>query len=179
MPKVLIAIADGIEELETAAVSDTLRRAGAEITVAAVGRQLITASRGLRIMADCLIDDSDSDFDLIVLPGGMPGAENLRNSARLRQLLVDQQTAGRPIAAICASPAVVLQRHGLLKGRRATCFPAYLELLDQPVDAPVVIDSGCVTSQGPGTAIEFALTLVELLFGSAKRAEIAAQMLAA
>jgi len=177
MPKVLIAIADGIEELETAAVSDTLKRAGAEITIAAVGRPQIVASRGLRILADCLIDEVEGEFDLIVLPGGMPGAENLRNSAKLKQLLKDQNEQGRLIGAICALPAVVLERHGLLKAKRATCFPAYLELLDQPVDEAVVVDGQTVTSQGPGTAIEFALTLVEKLYGPAKRAEIAAQML--
>lgn len=177
MPRVLIAIADGIEEIETAAISDTLKRAGAEITIAAVGRQQIVASRGLKIMADCLIDEIDAVFDLIALPGGMPGAENLRNSTKLKQLLTDQLASGRLIGAICAAPAVVLQRHGLIQGRRATCFPAYLELLDQPVDAPVVIDGNCITSQGPGTAIRFALSLVEGLFGAAKRAEVASQML--
>ena len=177
MPSVLIPIADGIEELETVSLSDTLRRAGCEITLAAVAKLQITASRGLKMVADALIEECSGPYDLIVLPGGMPGAENLRNSTKLKHLLIDQAQSGRLYAAICASPAIVLAQHGLLDDKQATCFPAYRDLLAKPLDANVVVDGSCVTSQGPGTALEFALTLIELLCSKSKRDQVAEQML--
>ena len=123
-PKVLIAIADGIEELEAVTVIDVLRRAQADVTVAGVSGKQITASRGVKIIADALISECiDETYDLIVLPGGLPGAENLRDSIELTNMLKKQADSDRLYAAICASPAYILQQHGLLKGRRATCYP--------------------------------------------------------
>ena len=180
--RVLVPIADGIEELEAVAIIDTLRRAGAEVTVASVTSGLqVTASRRVQLVADKLMQDCANDtYDLVVLPGGMPGAERLRDSAPLTALLKRQQADGRMLGAICASPAVVLQHHGLLGQRRATAYPGFAERLPQG-GAPgsrVVVDGSCVTSQGPGTALEFALTLVEQLFGAAKAADVAGMMLA-
>ncbi len=186
---VLVPIADGCEEIEVVCIIDVLRRAGAEVVVAAVptvttpgaGTQ-ITASRGVRLEADeplnaCL----ERTFDLIALPGGMPGAEHLRDCHELIDMLRVQAAAGRWYAAICAAPAVTLQQHDLLKGKRATCYPAFMEQLDAAtrVTERVVVDGNCVTSQGPGTALEFALTLVEVLFGQDKRLETAKPMLMA
>src|SRR4030042_3401980 len=112
--KVLIAIADGTEELEAVTIIDTLRRAQADVTIASVGNRQITASRKTKIVADCLIADCvNQDYDLIVLPGGMPGAEYLRDCRELKKLLGKQSATGKLYAAICASPAVVLQAHGL------------------------------------------------------------------
>lgn len=181
-PNVLVPIANGSEEIEAVCIIDVLRRAGADVTVASVGEHQITASRGVKIVADCLIGDCrDREFDLIALPGGIPGAENLRDSQALVALLRRQAAAGKWYAAICAAPAVVLSHHGLLHGRQATGHPAFsAQLTDgRPLDARVVVDGNCVTSQGPGTAIEFALTLVALLFDDAKAAEVAAPMLTA
>jgi protein deglycase len=179
IPKALVPIADGSEEIEAVCIIDVLRRAGAEVTVASVGDRQITASRGVNIVADCQIADCQKrDFDLIALPGGMPGAAHLRDSQPLVDLLRRHQAAGGWYGAICAAPAVVLSHHDLLGGRRATSHPAFREQLwdGQAADARVVVDGKCVTSQGPGTAIEFALTLVALLMGEAKAAEVAAPM---
>jgi 4-methyl-5(b-hydroxyethyl)-thiazole monophosphate biosynthesis len=177
--EVLVPIADGIEEIEAVCIIDVLRRAGASVTVAAVGGQQVTASRGVKLVADRLIADCvGTTYDLIALPGGMPGAEHLRDSRELEVLLKAQGREGRLYAAICASPAVVLRHHGLLENRRATCHPNFVSHLDHTGEAEerVVVDGPCVTSRGPGTAIEFALKLVELLFGEATAREVAQPM---
>jgi len=178
--KVLVPIADGIEEIEAVVIIDVLRRAEAEVIVASVGELGVTASRGVKLVADALIADCrDQVFDLIVLPGGMPGAENLRDSQTLQQMLIEQEKAGRLFGAICASPAVVLAHHGLLKNRQATCYPAFAEKLPHPCpdESSVVIDKNCITSRGPGTALAFALELLNQLFGEPTAQEIATAML--
>ncbi|MHC4237337.1 MAG: DJ-1 family glyoxalase III [Planctomycetota bacterium] len=125
-----IPIADGTEELEAVTIIDVLRRADIQVTVASVGPLQITASRGVKLVADCLIDDcKDHIFDLIVLPGGLPGAEQLRDCGSLIQMLQTQKEAGRLYAAICASPAVVLAPYDLLDGKRATCYPSFADAL--------------------------------------------------
>jgi 4-methyl-5(b-hydroxyethyl)-thiazole monophosphate biosynthesis len=180
--KVLVPIADGCEEIEAVCLIDTLRRAALEVTVASVDKLQVTASRGVKLVADALIADCKSQsYDCIALPGGMPGAEHLRDCAELIAMLKKQKTAGRLYAAICASPVVALQPHGLLDGVRATCFPSVRGKLNPSLacDDRVVVDGNCVTSQGPGTAIEFALKLVELLLGPQKAGEIAGPMLVA
>ena len=178
--KVLVPIADGSEEIEAVCIIDTLRRGGSDLTVASVGQLQVTASRGVKIVADARIAECvNRTYDCIALPGGMPGAEHLRDSAELIDLLKKQKQTGRLYAAICASPAIALRPHGLLDKVRATCFPAFRDRLDPAYasDERVVVDGNCVTSQGPGTAIEFALKLVELLFGAEKAAAVAAAML--
>jgi len=179
--RVLVPIADGSEELEAVSIIDVLRRAGAAVTVASVDSLQVTASRGVRIVADCWIDEvAGESFDLIALPGGMPGSEHLRDSAPLLALLKRQQEEGRLLAAICAAPVVVLQHHGLIAGRRATCHPSVAERLENQdaVTERVVVDGNLVTSRGPGTAVEFALALVSLLFGEATARQVGAAMLA-
>jgi len=177
---VLVPVADGTEELEAVAIIDVLRRAGATVTVASVtGARQITASRGVVIVADALIEEcGQMDFHLVVLPGGIPGAEHLRDSADLTRILKHQREKELLYGAICASPAVVLEHHGLLAGRQATCHPSFVDQLtakDQ-VDARVVMDGNCLTSRGAGTAVEFALALVERLYGKGKREEVAISM---
>jgi 4-methyl-5(b-hydroxyethyl)-thiazole monophosphate biosynthesis len=176
--KVLVCIADGIEELESVTVIDVLRRAGAEVTVASVNEITITASRETKIQADKSIRDCvDEEFDLVVLPGGMPGAENLKKSADLQEILKNQAQKGNFYAAICASPAVVLAELGLLENKKATCYPAMKDKLPNWQNQPVVIDGNSITSQGPATALEFALKLTELLFDKQKSSQIAKAML--
>ena len=178
--KVLVPIADGIEEIEAVCIIDTLRRAGAEVTVASIGMLQVTASRGVKLVADVTIAScADVTYDAIVLPGGMPGAEHLRDSTVLVAKLKEQKASERLYAAICAAPAVVLQHHGLLKNVRATCYPAMQSQLDsnQVSNDRVVVHGQCVTAQGPAVAIEFALKLVEMLFGLAKAKEVSAAML--
>ncbi|MCU0520180.1 MAG: DJ-1/PfpI family protein [Anaerolineae bacterium] len=181
----LVPIADGSEEIEVVCIVDTLRRGGVTVTVASVMDDLqITASRQTRIVADVRIADcAGLTYDLIALPGGMPGAEHLRDNAELTALLVAQHDAGRLIGALCASPAVVLLPHGLLDGHRATCFPSFLPLLQAApnvvaLEDRVVDDGMLITSRGPGTAIEFALALVARLYTAEQAAEISARMLA-
>lgn len=177
----LIPIADGSEEMEAVTIIDVLRRAGSQVTVASVNDLQITASRGVRITADCLIDScADMGYDLIALPGGMPGAQHLRDSAVLKELLIQHDARGRLLAAICAAPAVVLQPHGLLAKRPATCHPSFSDRLvnQTAISKRVVVDGKLVTSQGPGTALAFSLTLIELLYGKEKRLQVADPMIA-
>lgn len=179
--KVLIAVADGIEELEAIAIIDGLGRAGADLTIASVQKQQITTARRIKITADCLISDClTKTYDLIVLPGGGLGAENFRDSNELIEMLKKQKEAGRFYAAICASPAIVFAPNGLLAGKKATCYPGMEGRLPDACAANqrVVVDGNCITSQGPGTALEFSLKLVELLFGNDKAKQLAKAMLA-
>ena len=177
---VLVPIADGTEDLEAVAIIDILRRADAKVTVASItGSRQVTFSRGMVITADTLLENCVTrEYDLVVLPGGIPGAENLRDSVDLIRLLKRQRETGQLYGAICASPAVVLEHHGLLEGRQATCHPAYVEQLTNKDRAAssVVVDDNCITSQGAGTAVEFSLALVEQLFGKEKRDEVAVGM---
>ena len=129
--KVLVPIADGSEELEAVAIIDILRRAGADVAVASVDQLQITASRGVKLVADRLISQCVNEtYDLIALPGGMPGAEHLRDCDELIGMLKQQEQDGRLYAAICASPAVVFQPHGLLEQKRATCHPGRVNALE-------------------------------------------------
>jgi len=181
----LVPITDGIEEIEAVCVIDVLRRAGVDVTVARVpsptsSDPTVRASRGVWLRAEVPLNEClDHEWDAIVLPGGLPGAEYLRDDPELTALLERQDEAGRWLAAICASPAVVLQRHGLIRGRAATCFPGLRDQLPTAVrsDDRVVIDGNLVTSQGPGTALEFSLAVVACLAGPERRAEIASQLL--
>lgn len=172
--KVLVPIADGSEEIEAVCIIDTLRRAGADVTVASVSGGTIEASRGVVIVADSLIGDcAGLEYDLIALPGGMPGSEHLRDSEVLKDMLLKQKDAGRMYAAICAAPAVVLEPFGLLGGKKATCYPTMMDQLTcETLDQEVVVDGNCVTSQGPGTALRFAVRLVEELMGKDKAHEV-------
>jgi protein deglycase len=177
---VLVPIAEGIEEIEAVCIIDTLRRAGANVTVASVGKREVIASRGVQLVADALIADCvDETFDCIALPGGMPGAEHLRDSADLIAKLKEQKQAGKLYAAICAAPAVVLKHHGLLDGVKATCYPSMQDQLDRQFVSrdPVVVDGQCVTGQGPGVAIAFALKLLERLFDAETAKRIGRAML--
>lgn len=176
----LVPVADGTEELEAVTIIDILRRAEVDVTVASVNGLSISASRGTRLTADRVINEcKDSMFDLIALPGGLPGAEHLRDNAVLTAMLKDQKAAGRLYGAICASPAVVLQTHGLIGGRKATCYPGMGRDFEnqEAVNETVVVDGTCVTSRGPGTAVPFALKLVELLTGTEKRNSVAKALL--
>ncbi len=177
----LVPIADGSEDIEAVTIIDVLRRAEVEVTVASVhSHRTITASRKTCIIADALLEESvDQDYDLIALPGGMPGAENLASSALLIDRLRRQRENGQWFAAICAAPGVALAPHGLLDGLAATGHSGFRDTLpDQSrVEERVVVDQNCITSQGPGSAIEFALALVEQVCGKEVRDKVAAPMM--
>lgn len=174
MSTVLVILAEGFEEVELIAPVDLLRRAGAKVTIAALGDGIHVVGRcGIVMHADTVLTAVEShDFDCLVLPGG-PGTKLLRADPRVNALVLRQHRAGRPIAAICAAPTV-LHDAGLLKGRRFTAHHSVAaEIPTLLSDERVVLDGGVLTSRGAGTAVEFGLALVELLFGAASREEVA------
>lgn len=178
MARVLVPLAQGCEELEAVTIIDLLRRAGIEVITAGLDDQPVKASRGVNLIPDTTLDNAlQQEFDLIALPGGLPGADYLNQDERIQSLLEKMAGNGKYIAAICAAPKV-LATAGLLENRRATSFPGTLEklnLANTELDAnPVVQDGKIITSRGPGTAMDFALTLIENLAGKDKRQEVEA-----
>lgn len=177
--KVLVPVAHGSESLETVVLVNVLRRASIPVQVASIETEtVVNATRDIRLLADVALADVESqDFDAIILPGGERGAERLAMCKPLIAKLAAQRLAHRWYGAICAAPALTLSPHGLLDGKQATCHPLFRERLLHFVDMPVVIDGHCMTSQGPGTSVEFALTWVEKLASVAERRRVAAGML--
>ncbi len=177
--KILVPVANGTEMIEALSIVDVFRRGGIRVDMASVNDLVFTSSHGVKIEADKLITDCmDETYDLVALPGGIPGAENLKNSAELAEILKKQNASGRLYGAICAAPAVVLKEHGLLDNKKATCHPAFIANLStsQASDDKVVIDSNCITSRGAGTSIDFALELLALIAGEEKKKEVAKAM---
>ncbi len=178
MKRVLVPLAEGFEELEAVTIIDILRRAGIEVVIASLAGSPVAGSHGIRIAADTpLAALAEQDFDMIALPGGMPGAMHLRNDARIAGLLRRHRAGGRPVAAICAAP-MVLEAAGVLDGRRATSYPGFLEDAKHTAvtGEAVVTDDGVITSRGPGTALDFALALVAELAGPAVRGEVESRL---
>ncbi|KOR33018.1 4-methyl-5(B-hydroxyethyl)-thiazole monophosphate biosynthesis protein [Achromatium sp. WMS3] len=178
MARVLIPLAQGCEELEAVTIIDLLRRAKIEVITAGLQEGPVTASHGTVLVPDTTLDNVlDQQFDLLVLPGGIPGADNLNQDPRIHNLLKKMVANGKYTAAICAAPKVLADA-GLLDGRNATCYPGVLDTFSQinlTQDA-VVTDNKIITSRGPGTAMDFALTLIEVLLGSAMHKTIETQL---
>jgi 4-methyl-5(b-hydroxyethyl)-thiazole monophosphate biosynthesis len=175
MPSVLIPLAPGCEELEAVTIIDLLRRAGIEVVTAGLEDGPVCASRSTRLLPDTTLDEAiQHDYDMIALPGG-PGADRLRDDTRILELLRRMAAAGRFTAAICAAPKV-LAAAGLLEGRRVTAFPGTFEGLNVPrltlTRDAVVRDDRIITSRGPGTAMDFALELIEALAGREVRVKV-------
>jgi len=178
MAKVLVPLADGCEELEAVTIIDLLRRAGIEVVSAGLNPGVVKASRGMQLVPDLTLDSALQDeYDMVVLPGGMPGAAHLKSDPRILQLLKDMAAAGKYTAAICAAP-MVLAEAGVLEGRQATSYPGFLDALPGvTVSAAAVVQDGKVlTSRGPGTAMDFALALIETLAGADKRQQVEAAL---
>jgi 4-methyl-5(b-hydroxyethyl)-thiazole monophosphate biosynthesis len=176
MPSVLLPLANGSEDLEAITVLNILRRAGIEAVSASLDGQAIRGSRGNVIVPDTSLDEAlKRDFDMVVLPGGQPGTNNLKADARIIKLVRDMATDGRYVCAICAAPSI-LAVAGLLDGKNATSFPGALDAFPRVSrqSQAVVEDGKLITSRGPGTAMDFALTLVERLSGKSKREEVEA-----
>lgn len=171
---IYLFLAQGFEEIEATAPLDLLRRAKAEVRTVGVGSRRVTGSHGIEITADLLDKDLDrGDMEMIVLPGGMPGARNLEQSPAVRESLESCAENGKKIAAICAAPSI-LGHMGLLRGHKAVCFPGYEDELgaDEVLFTPTCVSGNIITARGAGVAVEFGLKLVEVLFGEQKAKEI-------
>ena len=180
MARVLVPLAQGCEELEAVTVIDLLRRAGIDVVTAGLDDQVVTASRRVRLVPDAVLDDVlDEEFDMVVLPGGLQGADHLDQDPRIEELLTRMTAGGHFTAAICAAPKV-LASAGLLDGKSATSYPGIIDAMDldstRLMKDPVVIDGKVITSRGPGTAMDFALALIEQLLGPEKRKEVEAPL---
>ncbi len=176
MPTVLVPLAQGCEELEAVTIIDLLRRAKITVVTAGLDDKPVKASRGVVLIPDTTLDQVlTQSFDMIVLPGGIPGADHLNQDPRLQQLLKDLHQQGKYTAAICAAPKV-LATAGILENKSATGYPGVLESLALPytkiLQTSIVKDDTVVTSRGPGTAMDFALTLIEILVGKHTRDQV-------
>ena len=180
MKKAIVFLANGFEEMEATGTVDILRRGGIGVkTVSITEDKKVTGAHNMEITADSVFKACDfSDVDALILPGGMPGSTNLNECKPLKELLLMHHGKGKTVAAICAAP-LVLGGLGLLKGRKATCYPGFESTL---IDAtatgePVEVDGNVVTGKGPGLVFNFALTLVSILKGEAVAKEVASGLL--
>jgi 4-methyl-5(b-hydroxyethyl)-thiazole monophosphate biosynthesis len=179
MSQVAVLLADGFEEIEAVTIVDVLRRADVEVRTLALKDKTVRGAHGISMQADGLLDqESKQEWDLLVLPGGQPGANTLRDDPRVASLIERQLGQNRKVAAICAAP-IALGAHGMLKGRNAACYPGFEnQLLGAKLSQEaVVVDGEITTSRGPGTAMNFALNLVEQLKGKAQAEAVRKGML--
>ncbi len=178
MPDVLVPLAPGCEELEAVTIIDLLRRASINVITASLNDKPVICARKTVILADTTLEEVENNaFDLIVLPGGLPGADNLNADQRIHRLINRLANEGKYIGAICAAPKVLVE-NGVLDGKRLTAYPGALDKIDtskvQLQDTLVQIDGKVITSRGPGTAMDFALTLIEILLDKKTRDQVEA-----
>jgi len=180
MAKVLVPLANGFEEIEAITIIDVLRRAGIDVVTASLNSdEKVDGSNGVSVLADTLIDDVKADeFDMIVLPGGIPGAEHLRDDARVQALLKEFDQKGKRVGAICAAP-IALYSAGVIKDE-FTCYPGYDQVIKNSnfKEDKVVESQNVLTSRGPGTAMCFALEIVKRLAGEDTYNQLKAGLLA-
>jgi len=175
MSKVYVLLADGFEEVEGLTVVDLLRRAGVEVRTVSIKQDVsVMGSHKINVIADTTLDYIHGDADMVVLPGGLTGTNNLKNSAEVDELIRRFDKEGKYLAAVCAAPTVYGEK-GLLKGKKATCYPGMEDGLvgAEWTEDSVAVDGNYITSRGLGTSIDFALKLVELLVSKDKADEIA------
>lgn len=176
MKKVFIFLADGFEEIEAIAPIDILRRAEVNVvTVSISNTKTVEGAHGVQVLADKLFSEVDfSTSDMLILPGGGVGTENLGAHTELNQLLTKQFNDGKPLAAICAAPSV-LGKLGILSGKEAICYPGFEDKLSGATvsEKSVVKDGTVITGKGPGVAIAFALEIVRTLKGEEVAAQVA------
>ncbi len=175
-----VFLAAGFEEIEAITVVDVMRRAGMDVkTVPITEHHSVTGAHGITLTADLLYDKVDFITpEWLIIPGGMPGAENLSKFAPLNSLLINQAQSGK-IAAICAAPALVLAPLGILKGKEATCYPGFESRMPDAVhrDAPVIALNNIITANGPSAALRFALAIVANSMGESVAQEVGSGML--
>jgi 4-methyl-5(b-hydroxyethyl)-thiazole monophosphate biosynthesis len=172
MAKLFVPFAEGFEEIEALTVVDVLRRAGIKVDMVGVPSSMVTGAHGVKITMDKKLPEVNvDDYDGIILPGGNPGYVNLGRSASLIEMIKKLNMKGKLIGAICAAPSV-LAKAGVLENRKATIYPGMEREIPYPRGDRLVVDNNIITSQGPGTAMEFALKIVETLAGSSKALEL-------
>jgi len=179
MPRVVVILADGFEEVEAMAIVDVLRRADIDTVTAGLHEGPVVSARKVKVIPDTVIDKVRSDdFDMIVLPGGQPGSDNLNADNRVKELLKSFSQKGKLTGAICAAP-FVLANAGVLQGKHATSFPSYKDRLGNVIyeEKTVVEDGNVLTSRGPGTALSFGLAIVARLLNKEKAQKIREAML--
>lgn len=181
MAKVYVFLANGFEDVEALIPVDVLRRGGVEVVTVSTDEdsQVVESAHGVGIVADAMFGDCDfSDADLLMLPGGMPGASNLYEHEGVRRAVLAQAAAGKKVSAICAAPAVVLAQLGVLDGKQATCYPGFERLLDkaQYTAALVTVDGNITTAEGPAAAFPYAYELLAQLVDKATADQIAEGM---
>ncbi len=177
---IVIVLAEGFEEIEAVTAVDVLRRADLDVILVGVGGTAITGAHGVTYQCDAKIGEILETPRAIILPGGMPGSENLGRSPAVESLTHAVFEAGGLCAAICAAPALTFAKFGLLNGRVATCYPGFESEFGSDTTASeerVVRDGQILTSRGPGTALEFSLALVEILASAEKAAGLREGML--
>lgn len=179
MTKVLVALADGFEEVEALTPVDILRRAGAFVQTCSIGNKVVKGRSNIEVVCDITMEQVISDdYDAIVIPGGMPGATNLANSKELAKIILNAFHSGKLVAAICASPVIVLEPLGILNSKTAVCYPG-MET-DNPLvkysTEKVFRDKNIITGRGMGCAVDFSLELVKALFGDKKAEDISSSI---
>ncbi|PJZ66486.1 protease [Leptospira wolffii] len=175
MSKVLIPFANGMEEMEAVILVDVLRRAGIEVVSAGLSQGPVTSSRGVRILPDVLLSEIDPyDFDMILLPGGKTGTQNLKENPVLGEILLKFSEEKRWVGAICASPGVLLHHNILNESVPFTAFPGSVPKTPNYTGNRIEISGKILTSIGPGSAFEFALKIVQILVGTDKEKEVRA-----
>ena len=177
---VLVPLAQGFEEIEAVTIVDVLRRAEIRVVTAGLTPGKVTGAHGITVVPDQDISEARAEgHDMIVLPGGLPGSQHLHDDARVQALLAEFKAKGLWTAAICAAP-MALVPSGIAEGKRVTSYPGFESKLVGAIyrEEAVVVDGRVVTSRGPGTALRFALKLVELLDSPATAAKLGAGMLA-
>lgn len=176
--KIMVPLAEGFEEVEALTVVDVLRRAGINVETVGVMGSVVSSAHGVRVMADKkLLEVNADEYDGIVLPGGSPGYLNLGKSSKIIEILNRFDSAGKLIAAICGAPSV-LAKAGILERKKATIHPGMEKELPHPRGEKVVVDGNVITSQAAGTAMDFALAIVEALQGRDKALQLRRQLVA-
>ena len=178
MPEAVIILADGFEEIEAITCIDLIRRSNTPITILGLNSLEIKGSHEIQVKADLLLEDYSKDFDVLILPGGLPGTTNLAQSSELIDLIKKSFSENRLCAAICAAP-VVLAKAGVLKGLKATCYPGFEDKLGEAIytEETVVHDANVITSRGAGTAVPFALKIIQYICGNEVADTIASNIL--
>jgi len=179
MNKILIVFATGFEEVEALTTVDLLRRVDLDVTIAGLERDVVTGAHDITVKCDLYYEDIEQEhYDCLILPGGQPGTDNLRANHKVVNWVKNYYNSGKLIAAICAAP-VVLHTAGILDGKKVTSYPSEKEVFSNCMylEEPVVQDGNVITSRGVGTAIEFALKIVENMKGKESADQLAKQVL--